>query len=61
MNPESYIKALLEELRSPRDKSAEAKVRTELARLNVSAPSAKAIKAETAQAQAPEVSKPAEA
>ena len=52
MHLQSYIDALLEELRGPRDKSAESTIRAELARLNVAAPTAKEIKAETSRAQA---------
>lgn len=55
MNADSYAKALLEELRSPRDKGAEATIRAELARLGVAAPSPKELKvqAATERAQAP--------
>jgi hypothetical protein len=59
MRKDHYINALLEELRSPRSKAVEANIRAELAALNVSAPSAKALRAEAAQAKVQESSEQA--
>ena len=54
MHPQGYIQGLLEELKGPRSKDHEARIRAELARLGIEAPAAKGTKAAAPVANTPQ-------